>query len=174
MKRLFALLLAIAIFFSLASAACADESISQRLLREMKEKQQEETEFYIIGDSEDTFAGLYNRMCVNLDLKENPIPEPDTELGDYGGGEYEYARIMKDDATSSEYVGYVRTSNGQDLYIIWSWMGYHKDGSIIGMDVYYQLDGKYLGNIQRDYSAGTSTSSHNSPYFVPGQPMNKD
>jgi hypothetical protein len=136
----------------------------------------EETEdsYYIIGTSEDTFAGLYKRMCINLDLKENPIPEPDTEEGNYGGGQYEYVKVLKNDAETYEYIGYVKYTNGDNRYIVRCWRGYHKDGAIIEMVVYYSLDGKYIGNIQRDRTAGTSTSSHNSPYFVPGEPMNHE
>lgn len=171
MKRFIALLIILVTISGLVPIAHADNKISSKLYSEIQE---EESEFYIISDSENTFSGLYKRMCVNLDLKENPIPVPDTELGHYGNGQYEYAKIMKNDDKSYEYVGYVRSSNDKDLYIVWNWSGFHKDGSIIGIVVYYQLDGKYLGNIQRDYSAGTSTSSHNSPYFVPGEPMNKD
>ena len=127
---------------------------------------------YIIGSSENTFAGLYKRMCVNLDLKKNPIPTPDEDFGSIGS-ETLYAKVLKDDAESYEYIGYCRGANGINHYICWSWEGYHADGSVIEMMVFYTTDGKYLGNIQFDRTAGTSTSSHNSPYFVPGEPLNK-
>ena len=135
----------------------------------------EETEesYYVIGSSENTFAGLHRRMCVNLDLKANPIPEPDEKRDTYGTGDYEYIKVLKDDDKSYEFIGYVRGATGQDRYIIWSWTGYHEDGSVIGQTVYYMLDGKYLGNIQRDRTAGTSTSSSRCPYYVPGEPINK-
>lgn len=129
---------------------------------------------YVIGTAENTFAGLYKKMCVNLDLKKNPVPVPDTEEGNYDGGQYEYIKVLKDDAETYEYIGYVRYANGTNRYIVRCWRGYHKDGAIIEMVVYYTLDGKYIGNIQRDRTAGTSTSSHNSPYFVPGEPMNHE
>lgn len=174
MKRLIALFLIIAAFASITSVSYADNKVSTKTLSKLFENEDTVTDYYVIGSDENTFNGLYKRMCVNLDLKKNPIPVPDTEIEGYNNGEYEYARVMKDDDESYEYIGYVRSSKGTDLYIVWNWTGFHKDGSIIGMVVYYQLDGKYLGNIQRDYSAGTSTSSHKSPYFVPGEPMNKD
>ena len=129
---------------------------------------------YIIGISENTFAGLYKKMCVNLDLKKNPVPAPDTEEGNYGGGQYEYVKVLKNDSETYEYIGYVRYANDVNRYLVRCWRGYHKDGALIEMDVYYTLDGKYIGNIQRDRTAGTSTSSHNSPYFIPGEPMNHE
>ena len=134
----------------------------------------EETEesYYVIGSSENTFAGLHKRMCVNLDLKANPIPEPDEDMGTFGS-ETVHAKVLKDDSESYEYIGYCRGWDGKDRYICWAWTGLHEDGSTIGMLVFYTPDGKYLGNIQRDLSAGTSTSSHNSPYYVPGEPINK-
>ena len=110
----------------------------------------------------------------SLDLKKHPLPKPDTDLDPMNSdGEYEYVYMLKDDDSSYEYIGYVCTKRDVKEYIVWSWVGYHEDGSVIGMDVYYTLEGKYLGNIQRDYSAGTSTSSHRCPYYIPGQPLNK-
>ena len=138
-------------------------------------KKETPEEHYTIGTDENTFKGLYQRMCTNLDLKKYPIPVADETLeGRYSGGEYEEVRILKDDDTSYEYIGHLYTRQGTKQYIIWNWMGFHKDGTVIGMDVYSTLDGKYLGNIQHNYSEGTSTSSHNSPYNVPGEPMNKE
>ena len=128
---------------------------------------------YVIGSSENTFAGLHQRMCVNLDLKANPIPKPDEKLSTYGTGDYEYVKVLRDDSKSYEFIGYVRGVTGEDRYIIWSWTGLHEDGSTINQTVYYMLDGKYLGNIQRDRTAGTSTSSSRCPYYVPGEPINK-
>ncbi len=129
--------------------------------------------FYIIGTSENTFAGFYKRMCVNLDLKKNPFPTPDEDLGSVDS-ETLYAKVLKDDSETYEYVGYLRAKNGSTKYLMWAWTGYHKDGDVIEMDVFYTPDGKYLGNIQRDRTAGTSTSSHRSPYYVPGEPLNKE
>ena len=84
-----------------------------------------------------------------------------------------FNKVLKDDSESYEYIGYCRGWDGKDRYICWAWTGLHEDVSTIGMLVFYTPDGKYLGNIQRDLSAGTSTSSHNSPYYVPGEPINK-
>ena len=128
---------------------------------------------YLIGTSENTFAGLHARMCINLDLNKNPIPTPEEEVDTYGTGDKVFATVLKDDSTSYEYVGYVRGVTGENKYIIWSWTGLHEDGSVINQTVYYMLDGKYLGNIQRDRTAGTSTSSSRCPYFVPSEPINK-
>lgn len=128
---------------------------------------------YIIGTSENTFAGLYKRMCINLDLKKNPFPTPDEDLGPCGS-ETLFAKVLKDDSQTYEYVGYLRAKDGATKYLMWAWTGYHKDGDVIEMDVFYTPDGKYLGNIQRDRTAGTSTSSHRSPYYVPGEPLNKE
>ena len=61
---------------------------------------------YIIGTSENTFAGLYKKMCVNLDLKKNPVPIPHTEEGQYDGGQYEYVNVLKNDTETYEYIGY--------------------------------------------------------------------
>ena len=127
---------------------------------------------YVIGSSENTFAGLHQRMCVNLDLKANPIPKPDEDMGAIGS-ETLHAKVLKDDSESYEYIGYCRGWDGKDRYICWSWTGIHEDGSTIAMLVFYTPDGKYLGNIQRDLSAGTSTSSSRCPYYVPGEPINK-
>ncbi|MBP3210790.1 MAG: zinc ribbon domain-containing protein [Oscillospiraceae bacterium] len=128
---------------------------------------------YLIGTSENTFAGLHARMCINLDLNKNPIPTQVEEVDTYGTGDRVFATVLKDDSTSYEYVGYVRGVTGENKYIIWSWTGLHEDGSVINQTVYYMLDGKYLGNIQRDRTAGTSTSSSRCPYFVPSEPINK-
>ncbi len=127
---------------------------------------------YVIGSSENTFAGLHQRMCVNLDIKANPIPKPDEDMGAIGS-ETLHAKVLKDDSESYEYIGYCRGWDGKDRYICWSWTGIHEDGSTIAMLVFYTPDGKYLGNIQRDLSAGTSTSSSRCPYYVPGEPINK-
>ena len=127
---------------------------------------------YVIGSTENTFSGLHQRMCVNLDLKANPIPKPDEDMGAIGS-ETLHAKVLKDDSESYEYIGYCRGWDGKDRYICWSWTGIHEDGSTIAMLVFYTPDGKYLGNIQRDLSAGTSTSSSRCPYYVPGEPINK-
>lgn len=166
MKRLLSLLLSAVLLLCLVPAAMAAPS--------QKSEPVDPAEFYTIGEDENTFAGLYERMCVNLDLKKNPLPEADTDLDPMNSdGEYEHVYILKDDETSYEYIGHVCTKHDKLEYIVWTWIGFHEDGSIIGMDVFYTLEGKYLGNIQHDYSAGTSTSSHRCPYYIPGEPLNK-
>ena len=169
MKKAFSLLLAAVLMFSLvpAEAAFGDGKTVEELIEE----------YYTIGTEENTFSGLYNRMCVDLDLRNYPLPTPDTvtKEGEYGSsGEYETVSVLKDDEEAYEYIGYVCTKTGIREFIIRSWRGKHRDQSEIGMDVYYALDGSYLGNIQYDYSAGTASSSHRCPYFVPGEPINKD
>ena len=155
----------------------SEEPVSVRKAPEKKNSSASEPEEsaspYLIGTSENTFAGLHARMCVNLDLKANPIPTPEEEVDSYGTGDKVYATVLKDDSTSYEYIGYVRGTTGENKYIIWYWTGMHEDGSVISQSVYYMLDGKYLGNIQRDRTAGTSTSSSRCPYFVPSEPINK-
>ena len=79
---------------------------------------------------------------------------------------------MKDDNKSYEYIGYILTKSDKK-YIVRDWVGYHEDGSVIGMKVFYTLDGKYIGNIRYGRTAGTSTSSLNSTSFVSGEPLNK-
>ena len=135
----------------------------------------EAEEFYAVGSDVNTFADLYDILCHSIDIKSNPIPEPDTKTGNYGNGQFEYVKVIKDDDDSYEYIGYVCSDNGSKRFIVRNWTGYHKDGSIIGMVVYYQLNGRYLGNIRRDYSSGASTSSHRCPYSIIGEPLvNKD
>ena len=86
----------------------------------------------MIGSSENTFAGLHQRMCVNLDIKANPIPKPDEDMGAIGS-ETLHAKVLKDDSESYEYIGYCRGWDGKDRYICWSWTGIHEDGSTIAM-----------------------------------------
>ena len=172
MKRALSLLLVLVLLLCLVPAQLAAASSLKK--GSSSSVKTDPAEFYTIGDTEDTFSGLYDRMCVSLDLKKHPLPKPDTDLDPMNSdGEYEYVYMLKDDDSSYEYIGYVCTKRDVKEYIVWSWVGYHEDGSVIGMDVYYTLEGKYLGNIQRDYSAGTSTSSHRCPYYIPGQPLNK-
>ena len=169
MKKMVSLLLAAILVFSLVLpvSAFGDGKTMEELI----------AEYYTIGAEENTFSGLYNRMCVDLDLRIFPIPIP-TETareGEYGNsGEYETVAVLKDDDESYETIGYVCTKAGIREFIVRSWRGRHRDESEIGMDVYYSLDGSYLGNIQHDYTAGTASSSHRCPYFVPGEPINKD
>lgn len=170
MKRIASYLLITALLLSLGTVALASGGYSMNDSSEPEDS----LEYYTIGNEENTFEGLYKRMCINLDLQKYPLPEADTE-GDpiNTAGEYEEYLLLKDDNESIEYIGHIFTKTGVKQYIERKWIGFHEDGSLIGMTVFYMLDGKYLGNIQYDYFAGTSTSSHNSPYFVPGQPINK-
>ena len=121
-------------------------------------------EFYTIGSSENTLSGVYGRMHIYLDLNKYPIPEPNTNGYEYASM-HEEINILKDDDDSFDYIGYVCNASGTKAYIIWSWAGYHEDGSLIGIDTYYSLDGIYLGNVQHDYSSGAALSSRNSPFF---------
>ena len=169
MKKMVSLLLAAFVVFSLVPAvsAFADGKTVEELI----------AEHYTIGAEENTFSGLYNRMCVDLDLRNFPLPTPETvtKEGEYGSsGEYETVAVLKDDEEATEYIGYVCTKTGIRELIIHPWRGRHRDETEIGMDVYYALDGSYLGNIQYDFSAGTANSSHRCPYFVPGEPINKE
>ena len=133
-------------------------------------------EFYIIGTEADTFAELYERMCVSLDLEKEPIPEPEKKAsrGAYGReGEYENVTVLKDDDETYETIGYVCLLSGEREYIVRRWVGYHEDQSVIGMEVYYLLNGQYLGSIRRDYEAGRASASSRCPYLVAGDPVTK-
>lgn len=167
MKRAFALLLSLVLVLCLLPAPA--------VLALSDAEEEDPAAFYLIGDEADSFSALYDRMCVNLRLKKQPLPEPDTEGEPFNAsGEHEFVYVLKDDESSYEYIGYIHDRRENPKYIVWNWTGFHKDGSIIGMEVFYSLDGKYLGNIQHDYTAGTSTSSHRCPYYIPGEPINKD
>ena len=76
------------------------------------------------------------------------------------------ASCLKDDDDSYDYIGYVCGPDGGRIFIIWSWSGYHEDGSLIGVDSYYALNGVYLGAVQRDYSTGAMKSSSGSPFVL--------
>ena len=162
MKKLLPLILALAMILYLSVAAFADGS----------EKTPSE-EFYTIGASEDTFKGLYKIMCANLDLKKFPIPEPDTNGSEYGTDDYEMVTILKDDEETYEWIGYVYDKHDKPLYIVRSWTGYHEEGVVIQMTVYYDLKGNYIGNIQWDLTNGLSNSSSRMPYYIPSQGTHK-
>ena len=160
LRALLCMLLALVMVLSVACTAFAAD-------------EETEDDYYIIGAEEDTFGGLYKRMCIDLDLKKHPVPEPD-ELGDeYATDDYEVIKVLKDDDETYEYIGYVYSSKDEPLYIIRRWIGYHRDGVIIAMDVYYSTDGKYIGNIQRDLTNGLSNSSSRMPYYIPSQGTHK-
>lgn len=162
MKKMLSLILVLAIILSLSAAAFADGS-----------KKMSSEEFYTIGASEDTFKGLYKIMCTNLDLKKYPVPEPDTDGSVYGTDDYERVFILNDDAETYEWIGYVYDKHDKPLYIIRSWTGYHEEGVVIQMQVYYDLKGNYIGNIQWDLTNGLSNSSSRMPYYIPSQGTHK-
>ena len=125
------------------------------------------TEFYTIGNTVNTFSAVYDRMHIYLDLVNYPIPEPSV-VSDYTyvTGQRDEYTVLKDDDDSFDYIGYVCNPDGSRYFIVWSWAGYHKDGSLIGVDSYYALNGVYLGAVQRDYSADTAYSSGGSPFAI--------
>ena len=122
-------------------------------------------EFYTIGNSTHTFSGVYDRMHIYLDLNQYPIPEPDHSDYSYVTGAHDEFVVLKDDDDSYDYIGYVCGPDGGRIFIIWSWSGYHKDGSLIGVDSFYATNGVYLGAIQRNYTTGAVVSSAGSPFF---------
>ena len=89
-------------------------------------------EFYTIGNSTHTFSGVYDRMHIYLDLNQYPIPEPDHSDYSYVTGAHDEFVVLKDDDDSYDYIGYVCGPDSGRIFIIWSWSGYHKDGSLIG------------------------------------------
>lgn len=159
MRKLVALLLVLVLICSIIPSAFADSLIRGGVAKNSEE-------FYTIGNAAHTFNDVYNRMHIYLDLKQYPIPEPSKSSDPtYITGQHDEFTVLKDDDDSYDYVGYVCGPDGGRVYIIWSWAGYHKDGSLIGVDSYYTLDGVYLGNIERDYNTGAAISSRNSPFF---------
>ena len=122
-------------------------------------------EFYTIGNSTHTFSGVYDRMHIYLDLNHYPIPEPDHSDYSYVTGAHDEFFVLKDDDDSYDYIGYVCGPDSGRIFIIWSWSGYHKDGSLIGVDSFYATNGVYLGAIQRNYTTGAVVSSSGSPFF---------
>ena len=129
-------------------------------------------DYYIIPPEADSFDALYGIMCNHLDLRAHPLPEPDQELsrGRPGSGEYERIAVLQDDDRSFAYIGYVCSGEDTREYILWRWLGYQENGDVIGMDVYYTVEGKYIGNIRHNYSAGRSTSSTRSPFRIADEP----
>ena len=131
------------------------------------------TEYYLIPAEATTFDAVYQIMCKNLNLREYPLPEPDQVLrrGLPGGAEYERIAVLQDDACSYAYIGYVCTGEDTREYILWRWLGFQENGDVIGMDVYYTVEGKYIGNIRHNYTAGRSTSSSRCPFRIAGEPV---
>ena len=162
MKRILIGVFVFALILSLPAAAIADNGA------EMTPEQ-----YYTVGSDEHTFEGLHDIMCVNLNLREYPVPEPDTAGGVYYTGDYEKLATLKDDDESLEYIGYVYDYKHEPKFIVRYWIGYHEEGELIGMLVYYMTDGKYLGNIRWDYTNELANSSSRVPYNVPGKGMHK-
>ena len=160
MRRLFAFLLVFVLICSIIPSAFADSLIRGGVAKNSEE-------FYTIGTSARTFNDVYERMHVYLDLNSYPIPEPSV-VSDYTyvTGQRDEFTVLKDDDDSYDYIGYVCNPDGSRYFIVWSWAGYHKDGSLIGVDSYYALNGVYLGAVQRDYSTGAVYSSGGSPFSI--------
>ncbi len=130
---------------------------------------------YTIGSEENSLDGVYRRLCINMDLHSYPLPEPDAirNRGTYSFGEYEKTVILVNTDRAYELVGTVYSKDNSEKYLIHRWIGYQEDGDIIGMDVYYSLHGKYIGNIRHNYTEGTSLPSHRCPYSIPGEELMK-
>ena len=159
MRKLFSVLLVIVLICNLLPVAFADS-----LLRN-KASAKDSLEFYTVGDSVHTYAGAYDRMHIYLDLNKYPIPEPEKSDYSYVTGAHDEFYVLKDDDNSFDYIGYVCGPDGGRIFIVWSWSGYHEDGSLIGVDSYYANNGVYLGAIQRNYSTGAVVSSNGSPFY---------
>ena len=159
MRKFVAVFLALLLVCSMASLASADSLIRNQAAKDS-------LEFYTIGDSVNTFAGAYDRMHIYLDLNKYPIPEPSVSDYHYMTDQHDEFTVLKDDDDSFDYIGYVCNPDHSRYFIIWSWSGYHKDGSLIGVDSYYALNGVYLGAVQRDYSADAVYSSGGSPFAI--------
>ena len=159
MRKLVSVVLVLLLFCSVLPAASADSLVSGAAAKDS-------AEFYTLGNTVHTFAGAYERMHIYLDLNKYPIPEP-SQSSDafYVTGAHDEFTVLKDDDDSYDYVGYVCGPDGSRIYIVWSWAGYHTDGSLIGFDSYYALNGVYLGAVQRDYTNGAAISSGGSPFY---------
>ena len=168
MRKFLSLLLVFVLVCSVVPAASADSlmrSFVNPNLEPAYSVPADSIEFYTIGNTAHTFAELYNRMHIYLDLRNYPIPEPSSSDYSYVTGAHDEFTVLKDDDDSYDYIGYVCGPDHNHIFIIWSWSGYHQDGSLIGVDSFYTLDGVYLGQVQRDYSTGAAISSSNSPFF---------
>ena len=158
MRKLISVVLILVLVFTVLPVALADSLISADVAKDS-------SEFYTIGNSAHTFPAIYDRMHIYLDLNTYPIPEPEKSDYSYVTGAHDEFTVLKDDDDSYDYIGYVCGPDGGRIFIIWSWSGYHEDGSLIGVDSYYALNGVYLGAVQRDYTNGVVISSSGSPFF---------
>ena len=162
MKKVLIVIIMLALVFSLPIISSAEN-----------DSEMTPEEYYTVGSDENTFQGLHDIMCINLNIRKYPIPEPDTDGGYYYTGDYERLTTLRDDDETLEYIGYVYDYHHEPKFIVRYWIGYHEDGELIGMIVYYMTDGKYLGNIQRDYTNELANSSSRTPYNIPAQGMHK-
>lgn len=161
MRKLISILLVLILVCSSLPVASADS-----LIRDGSFSAKDSAEFYTIGNSAHTFAAVYDRMHIYLDLNKYPIPEPQKDdYYTYVTGAHDEFTVLKDDDDSYDYIGYVCGPDGGRIFIIWSWSGYHEDGSLIGVDSYYANNGVYLGAVQRDYTTGAVISSSGSPFY---------
>ena len=167
MRKLISVLLVLVLVCSVLPVASADSLIRGAVAKDS-------TEFYTIGNSAHTIAAVYDRMHIYLDLNTYPIPEPVKSDYSYVTGAHDEFTVLKDDDESYDYIGYVCGPDGNRIYIVWSWSGYHEDGSLIGVDSYYALNGVYLGAIQRDYTNGAAISSNGSPFYYYNGSLNKN
>lgn len=158
MRKFISLLLVLILVLSVLPSAFADSLVRGGAAKDS-------AEFYTIGNSAHTFAEVYNRMHIYLDLNQYPIPEPQKSDYSYVTGAHDEFTVLKDDDDSFDYIGYVCNQDGGHIFIVWSWSGYHKDGSLIGVDSYYTTDGVYLGNVERNYTTDSALSSGGSPFF---------
>ena len=158
MRKFISIILILVLVFSALPVAYADSLVRNGVAKDS-------TEFYTIGNSVHTFAGAYDRMHIYLDLNTYPIPEPDKSDYSYVTGAHDEFYVLKDDDDSFDYIGYVCGPDGGRIFIVWSWSGYHEDGSLIGVDSYYANNGVYLGAVQRDYTTGAVISSSGSPFY---------
>ena len=168
MKRFYSLILAFVLILMVFTPVCTAEGDHAQ--------QRDRLSPYIVGAEAKTFAALYTKMCFNLDLEKAPLPEPErtAERSIYGkDGGYEAYTVLKDDGETYETIGTICRAEGEREYIIRRWVGYYEDQSIIGMEVYYTPDGKYLGSIRRDYASGRATASSRCPFLVAGDPVTK-
>ena len=158
MRKLTSVLLVLVLVCSILPAASADSLVRSGAAKDS-------AEFYTIGNSVHTFAAAYDRMHIYLDLNNYPIPEPERSDYTYTTGAHDEFYVLKDDDDTFEYIGYVSYPDGARVFIVWSWSGYHEDGSLIGVDSYYANNGVYLGAIQRNYSTGAVVSSGGCPFY---------
>lgn len=159
MRKLLSVLLVLVFLFCCFIPASFADSL-------LKTDPKDSLEFYKLGSSVNTFAGVYDHMHIYLDLNKYPIPEPVESAYSYVTGQHDEFTVLKDDDDSYDYIGYVCNPDHSRYFIVWSWSGYHKDGSLIGVDSYYALNGVYLGAVQRDYTTGAIYSSGGSPFSL--------